>query len=74
VRRRLRLRAGKKPPFADGNKRAAFLAVGVFLRIKGYRPTVGQICAGNAVISLAAGDLPETGFSAWLRAGCMALK
>jgi len=60
-------------PFVDGNKRAAFLASGVFLRINGYRLNVSQAEAVEAVLSLAAGDLSESAYAAWLRAGCVEL-
>jgi death-on-curing protein len=64
----------KNHPFVDGSKRAAFLATGAFLRINGYRLSVSQADAVEAVLSLAAGDLPEPDFAAWLRAGCVELK
>ena len=60
-------------PFVDGNKRVAFLASGVFLRINGYRLNVSQAEAIEAVLSLAAGDLSESAYAAWLRAGCVEL-
>ena len=60
-------------PFVDGNKRVALLASGVFLRINGYRLNVSQADAAEAVISLAAGDLSESAYAAWLRAGCVEL-
>jgi death-on-curing protein len=59
----------KNHPFVDGNKRVAFLACGVFLRLNGYRLLVSQVDAVEAVLSLAAGDLSEPDFAAWLRAG-----
>jgi len=54
-------------PFVDGNKRAALAAAGVFLKLNGLdlRADNGQVIA--AVLDLAAGDLPEAGFAAWLR-------
>lgn len=61
----------KNHPFVDGNKRVAFLATGLFLRLNGYRLEVGQADAVKAVFSLAAGDLSEPDFAAWLRAGCV---
>ena len=64
----------KNHPFVDGNKRVAFLATGMFLRINGYRLTVSQADAVEAVLSLAAGDLSESGFADWLRAGSVELK
>lgn len=60
-------------PFVDGNKRVAFLASGVFLRINGYRLNVSQADAAEAVISVAAGELSEPAYAAWLRAGCVEL-
>lgn len=53
--------------FVDGNKRAAFLAVGLFLYINGYRLRATQADATVAVIALAAGELSEEGFAQWLR-------
>ena len=64
----------KNHPFVDGNKRTAFLATGMFLRINGYRLVVTQADAVTAVLALAAGDLSEPAFAAWLRAGSVELK
>ena len=52
--------------FIDGNKRAAFLAVGMFLAINGYRLVTDQAAATAAVLALAASELDETHFAAWL--------
>ena len=46
-------------PFHDGNKRAAFLAIGLFLAINGYRLAADQIDALQVMLSLAAGQLTE---------------
>ena len=54
-------------PFIDGNKRAAFLAIGMFLAINGYRLVSDQAAATVAVLALAANDLEEPSFAAWLR-------
>ncbi len=54
-------------PFVDGNKRAAFLSVGLFLALNGYRLVATQAEATVAMLSLAAGDLKEEEFTAWLR-------
>jgi death on curing protein len=61
----------KNHPFVDGNKRAAFLACGVFLELNGWRLEVDPDVATAAVFDLAAGDLHEDGFAAWLRDGCV---
>jgi death-on-curing protein len=54
-------------PFVDGNKRAAFLSVGLFLALNGYRLVVTQAEATVAVLALAAGELEEVEFAGWLR-------
>ena len=54
-------------PFIDGNKRAAFLAVGMFLAINGYRLVVDQATATATVLALAASELDQAPFAAWLR-------
>ena len=54
-------------PFVDGNKRAAFLSVGLFLALNSYRLAATQADATNAMLSLAAGELEEVEFAGWLR-------
>ena len=54
-------------PFVDGNKRAAFLATGLFLALNGYRLASDQASAAAAVLALAAGEIDEAEFAAWLR-------
>ena len=54
-------------PFIDGNKRAAFLAIGMFLSINGYRLVSDQAAATVAMLALAASELDEASFAAWLR-------
>ena len=58
----------KNRPFIDGNKRAAFLACGLFLHLNGVRLTATQPDATLTMLALAAGDLTEETFAAWLRA------
>ena len=53
--------------FVDGNKRAAFLAIGLFLVINGRRLRADQVEAINTVVSLAAGTLDEHGLADWIR-------
>lgn len=57
----------KNHPFVDGNKRAAFLAVGMFLYLNGYRLQAEQADATLTVLGLAAGDISEAEFATWLR-------
>jgi death-on-curing protein len=55
-------------PFVDGNKRAAFLAVGVFLAMNGQRLTATPVEAIEAILTLAAGSLDEVRFADWIKA------
>jgi death on curing protein len=57
----------KNHPFIDGNKRAAFHAVGLFLSINGYELVADQVDAIQQMLNLAAGELPEEQFAAWIR-------
>jgi death on curing protein len=57
----------KNHPFVDGNKRAAFLAVGLFLALNGYRLTANQVSATQTMLAVAAGEMDEPAFAAWLR-------
>mgnify|MGYP004700931917 CR=1 FL=1 len=54
-------------PFVDGNKRAAFLSVGLFLALNGYRLVTSQAEATVVIFALAAGEIDEAEFAAWLR-------
>ncbi|MDB5851583.1 MAG: type toxin-antitoxin system death-on-curing family toxin [Rhodoferax sp.] len=57
----------KNHPFVDGNKRAAFLAVGMFLYLNGYRLQASQADATLNVLGVAAGEISEEDFALWLR-------
>lgn len=57
----------KNHPFVDGNKRAAFLAVGLFLHINGYRLRATQAEATVAMLEVAASTMDEAAFAPWLR-------
>jgi len=57
----------KNHAFVDGNKRAAFLAVGLFLGLNGHRLTASQAEATLVMVDLAAGEKSEADFAAWLR-------
>lgn len=57
----------KNHPFVDGNKRAAFLCVGLFLHLNGYRLKAEQAEATAAMLALAAGELDEAAFAEWVR-------
>ncbi len=53
-------------PFNDGNKRAAFLAIGMFLAINGFLLEVEPTEAVNTMLALAAGDLSELELTSWI--------
>jgi death-on-curing protein len=57
----------KNHPFVDGNKRAAFLAIGLFLAINGYRLVATQAEATLTMLDVAAGVVDESTLAAWLR-------
>lgn len=57
----------KNHHFIDGNKRAAFLSVGLFLYLNGYRLVAPQAEATLVVLSVASGELPEHDFAEWIR-------
>ncbi len=54
-------------PFIDGNKRAAFLSVGLFLYLNRHRLQASQVEATLTVIALAAGEITESEFAVWIR-------
>jgi len=54
-------------PFVDGNKRTGFVIGVLFLELNGFEFKASEEDATQAVTSLAAGSLDETGFGAWLR-------
>ena len=57
----------KNHPFVDGNKRAAFLAVGLFLGLNGRRLVATQAEATLTMLAVAAGQIDEPSFARWLR-------
>jgi len=61
----------KNHGFVDGNKRAAFLATGLFLHLNGYRLTVSQADATLTLFAVAAGEMDEASFADWLRRHCV---
>jgi death-on-curing protein len=57
----------KNHPFIDGNKRTAFVALELFLRLNFCRFTVGDAEAVVITLAMAAGELPDDEFTAWVR-------
>jgi death-on-curing protein len=57
----------KNHAFVDGNKRVAFLSVGLFLALNGWRLVTTQADATLTMLAVAAGTLDEDAFAPWLR-------
>ena len=54
-------------PFVDGNKRTAFVACELFLAANGYELVASDEECLAMVLGLAASEIDETEFAAWLR-------
>ncbi len=54
-------------PFLDGNKRTAFMAIGLFLLKNGYALNVDEAEATRTMFALASGDLTEAGLIEWVK-------
>ncbi|MDH6166531.1 death-on-curing protein [Variovorax boronicumulans] len=57
----------KNHPFIDGNKRAAFLSVGLFLALNGQRLVATQAEATLVMLDVAASAMDESSFASWIR-------
>jgi death-on-curing protein len=55
-------------PFIDGNKRVGFIVAVVFLELNGYRFRASEADAAVQTLALAAGELSEVEYAAWLKA------
>jgi death-on-curing protein len=58
----------KNHAFVDGNKRVAFLSIGLFLSINGYRLVAGQAEAIRMILGIASGDENEVVLARWIAA------
>ena len=56
----------KNHAFVDGNKRAAFLSIGLFLAINGRRLIAPQVDAIETMLAVAAGKMTEEELSLWI--------
>ena len=54
-------------PFADGNKRTAWVLVRLFLAVNGHELRFEPVDAIAAMLALAAGELSEAGMADWFR-------
>ena len=57
----------KNHPFVDGNKRTAYVALETFLALNGTAFPVSDAESIVAMQDLAAGDLADADFTAWVR-------
>lgn len=57
----------KNHPFLDGNKRTAFVAVELFLRLNGCLLKANDTECILTMLALAAGEMTEVDFASWIR-------
>ena len=60
----------KNHPFVDGNKRTGFTIAVMFLELNGRVFRASEVDATIQTLALAAGELGESGYAAWLEANC----
>ena len=53
--------------FVDGNKRTGFVAAVMFLRLNGYKLVADDASKVLTMLAVAAGDISESEFAAWIR-------
>ena len=53
--------------FIDGNKRTGFVAAELFLRLNGFNLSASDADCVLTMLAVAAGDISEDAFAAWLR-------
>lgn len=53
-------------PFVDGNKRAAFAALTMFLELNGYRLTCSEVEETAMVLRAAGSEITEEEWTAWV--------
>ena len=58
----------KNHPFIDGNKRAGFVGAVLFLELNGYQFQATEVEAALRTLALAAGEMSEAAYAAWLKA------
>jgi death-on-curing protein len=54
-------------PFVDGNKRTAYVALKIFILLNGCGFPVGEVDAVVHMLQIAAGDIGDDAFIAWVR-------
>lgn len=61
-------------PYRDGNKRAAFLAMAIFLGLNGFEIEAPEAEVVAVMVAVAAGRLKERQLSDWVRAHLVPLR
>lgn len=64
----------KNHPFLDGNKRTGFVVGALFLQLNGYYLTATEADAAIRTLALAAGEMTESAYAAWLETNSKRLK
>jgi death-on-curing protein len=54
-------------PFVDGNKRTAWAAMVTFLDLNAVEFLPGEVEAATTMLAMAAGEMPDDDFIAWVR-------
>lgn len=54
-------------PFVDGNRRTGFLVAAAFLELNGLEFIASEESVVEKTVALAAGELKETSYAAWLK-------
>ena len=60
----------KNHPFLDGNKRAGFMAAALFLEVNDLRFEAPEEEVVLRTLALAAGEIDQAAYAAWLKASC----
>jgi death on curing protein len=60
----------KNLPFMDGNKRAGFMVAALFLEVNEHDFTAPEEEVVLQTLALAAGEIREKDYAAWLKASC----
>lgn len=61
------LAIARNHPFVDGNKRAAFASMALFLRLNGLQLEAAEVDAVMTVLRMAAHEMEDDAFTDWVR-------
>lgn len=64
----------KNHPFLDGNKRIGFVTGALFLALNGYKLVANETDAAIRTLALAAGEMTEKAYAAWLETNSKRVK